>query len=93
MTDSAPGVRTDLPPSIDYGVGSLDEFTREGRPNVARFESFERFRRSIRDPEIVTFDELYERAAMSVALSTRSSRAAPDDLCEGNVAARNDRAP
>lgn len=52
-------------------VGSLVEFTREGNPNVPRFESFERFRRSLRDPEIVTFDELYERAVMSVALSSQ----------------------
>jgi hypothetical protein len=50
-------------------IGSLDEFVREGNPHVPRFQSFERFRRSIRDPEIITFDELYERAAMSVALS------------------------
>jgi hypothetical protein len=51
-------------------IGSLDEFVREGGPHVPKFESFERFRRSIRDPEIITFDELYERAAMSVALSS-----------------------
>jgi len=50
-------------------VGSLEQFLREGNPHVERFESFERFRRSIRDPEIVTFDELFERAAMSLALS------------------------
>lgn len=51
-------------------IGSLDEFARDGNPHVPRFESFERFRRSIRDPEIITFDELYERAAMSLALSS-----------------------
>jgi hypothetical protein len=50
-------------------IGSLAEFLRDGQPHVPMFESFERFRRSIRDPEIITFDELYERAAMSVALS------------------------
>ena len=50
-------------------VGSLEQFVREGNVHVERFDSFERFRRSIRDPEIVTFDELYERAAMSLALS------------------------
>jgi hypothetical protein len=50
-------------------VGSLAEFLRDGQPHIPKFESFERFRRSIRDPEVVTFDELYERALMSVALS------------------------
>lgn len=50
-------------------IGSLDQFIREGEPNVPMFESFERFRRSLRDPEIVTFDELFARAAMSLALA------------------------
>jgi hypothetical protein len=50
-------------------VGSLDQFIRDGEPNVPMFESFERFRRSLRDPEIVTFDELFARAAMSLALA------------------------
>jgi hypothetical protein len=50
-------------------VGSLDQFVRDGEPNVAMFESFERFRRGLRDPEIVTFDELFARAALSLALS------------------------
>lgn len=50
-------------------VGSLEQFVRDGGPNVAMFESFERFRRSLRDPEIVTFDELFARAAMSLALA------------------------
>lgn len=50
-------------------VGSLNQFLRDGAPNVEMFESFERFRRSLRDPEIVTFDELFARAAMSLALA------------------------
>ena len=52
-------------------VGSLDQFMQDGQPNVAMFESFERFRRSLRDPEIVTFDELYQRAEMSLTLARR----------------------
>jgi Domain of unknown function (DUF4263) len=56
-------------------VGSLGQFIRDGRPNLAMFESFERFRRSLRDPEIVTFDELFARAAMSLALSKRDDPA------------------
>lgn len=50
-------------------VGSLAQFVRDGNPHIERFESFERYRRSIRDPEVVTFDELYERASMSLALA------------------------
>ena len=42
-------------------IGSLSEFVRDGHRHDARFRSFERYRRSISDPEIVTFDELYER--------------------------------
>lgn len=53
-------------------VGSLDQFVRDGAPHVAMFESFERFRRSLRDPEIVTFDELFARAAMSLALADQA---------------------
>lgn len=45
-------------------VGTLDEMVNEsGRPNRSRFRSFENFRRSLRDPEIVTFDEVYHRAS------------------------------
>lgn len=61
-------------------VGSLDQFVRDGGPNIGMFESFERFRRSLRDPEIVTFDELFTRAAMSLALSDEGMAAAPTDL-------------
>jgi hypothetical protein len=55
-------------------VGSLDQFLRDGQPNVAMFERFERFRRSLKDPEIVTFDELFARAAMSLALADHDQR-------------------
>jgi hypothetical protein len=43
-------------------VGSLGQFRVDGNLHRTKYESFERFRRSLRDPEIVTFDELYERA-------------------------------
>lgn len=35
-------------------TGSLDEFRDAGRLHKRKFESFERFRRSLRDPEIIT---------------------------------------
>jgi hypothetical protein len=52
---------------------------RDGEPNVPMFESFERFRRSLRDPEILTFDELFARASMSLALSDRAQAHVGDD--------------
>lgn len=60
-------------------VGSLDQFIRDGEPHVAMFESFERFRRALRDPEIVTFDELFARAAMSLALADDDQREGESD--------------
>lgn len=49
-------------------VGSLDEFMRDGKVHEARFRSFERYRRSISDPEIVTFDELLERVRLVLSI-------------------------
>ena len=49
-------------------IGSLDEFTNDDNMHHRKFESFERFRRSLRDPEILTFDELLERARLTLAL-------------------------
>lgn len=45
-------------------AGTLEEFLQSGHPHKAKFRAFERFRRSLRDPEVVTFDELYERARL-----------------------------
>lgn len=44
-------------------IGSLNEFrNKEGDIHEEKFSSFELFRKSISDVEIITFDELYERA-------------------------------
>jgi hypothetical protein len=43
-------------------IGSLKEFKRGDETNDAMYLSFENLRRSVNDPEMVTFDELYERA-------------------------------
>jgi hypothetical protein len=44
-------------------IGNLDEFCRsEGRINETKLRSFELYRRSIHRPEIVTYDELLNRA-------------------------------
>jgi hypothetical protein len=51
-------------------VGSLGQFTSdEGEIHPDRYECFERFRRSLRDPEIITFDELFDRATMLLDLA------------------------
>ena len=43
-------------------IGNLREFVGTQGVNRDRFRSFELFRRNIVTPEILTFDELYERA-------------------------------
>lgn len=43
-------------------IGSLDQFKNEYGVNEDKFSSFELFRRNIYNPEIITFDELFERA-------------------------------
>jgi|SRR5271157_729057 len=47
-------------------IGSLNEFRSERGPNVEKYRSFELYRRNISRPEIITFDELYERAKFIV---------------------------
>lgn len=43
-------------------IGSLEEFVKDNRINEEKFSSFELFRKNMFNPEIITFDELYERA-------------------------------
>jgi len=43
-------------------IGKLDEFKNEYGVNSDKYRSFELFRKNIVSPEIITFDELYERA-------------------------------
>jgi hypothetical protein len=43
-------------------IGSLKEFKTDNGINEDKLSSFEMFRSSIKGPEIITFDELYERA-------------------------------
>ncbi|WP_264372785.1 MULTISPECIES: Shedu anti-phage system protein SduA domain-containing protein [Streptomyces] len=47
-------------------IGSLSEFTERGATNPEKMASFEQYRRSIQDVEVITFDELYERACFIV---------------------------
>ncbi len=47
-------------------VGSLQEFVSPNGVNDERYRSFELFRKNTISPEIITFDELYERAKFIV---------------------------
>jgi len=48
-------------------IGKLDEFKNDNGVNSDKYRSFELFRRNIVSPEIITFDELYERAKYIVS--------------------------
>jgi hypothetical protein len=47
-------------------VGNLSEFVGDHGVNQEQFRSFELFRRNTLSPEVITFDELYERAKFIV---------------------------
>lgn len=47
-------------------VGSLGEFNTPNGVNELRFRAFELYRRNTRNPEILTFDELLNRAKFIV---------------------------
>jgi hypothetical protein len=47
-------------------IGSLQEFMADRGVNQERYRSFELFRQHTSSPEIITFDELYERARFIV---------------------------
>ena len=42
-------------------IGNLNEFTNGHGVNEDQYRSFEIYRKNILSPEILTFDELYER--------------------------------
>lgn len=60
-------------------IGSLRQFQSEHGLNSARYSAFEDFRRNLRQPEILTFDELYERARFIVDYAEASGIPAADD--------------
>jgi hypothetical protein len=43
-------------------IGNLNEFIIDGKINEMKFSSFEMFRKNLRNIEILTYDELYQRA-------------------------------
>jgi hypothetical protein len=50
-------------------IGSLGQFVREQGISEEQYRSFELLRRNMTNPEVITFDELYERARFIVAQS------------------------
>ena len=50
-------------------IGSLEEFVTEHGVNEDKLRSFELLRKNIQSPEIITFDELYERAKFIVGFN------------------------
>lgn len=52
-------------------IGNLNEFKTEKGINESQFSSFELYRRQLVAPEILTFDELYERARFIVESASR----------------------
>ena len=48
-------------------IGSLSEFTTDKGINEEKLSSYELFRKNISNPEIITYDELFERAKFIVA--------------------------
>jgi hypothetical protein len=47
-------------------IARLSEFSEHASTNPEKIASFEQYRRSIKDVEVITFDELYERACFIV---------------------------
>lgn len=43
-------------------IGNLKEFITDGKINEMKFSSFEMFRKNMKNIEIITYDELYQRA-------------------------------
>jgi len=71
-------------------VGSLSQFEKRGKPNLPQFENFERFRRSLRDPEVITFDELYLRARLALEMADPKAGAEPPEVSETHWASIED---
>lgn len=75
--ESATGVRADFEvatvrPRQIVVVGTIEQFKDDGRLNRQKVSSFEFYRRSVNDVEILTFDELLARAKFIVADDART---------------------
>ena len=66
MGDPTGEILFNIEPRSCLVVGSLDQFQTERGINVPKFRSFELYRRHTWRPEIITFDELLQRARFIV---------------------------
>lgn len=67
-----------IDPKAFLVVGSLEEFiTEDGKINAKKLRAFELYRRNVRRPEILTFDELLHRARGIVGESGPSTPPPP----------------
>ncbi|MDD2735213.1 MAG: DUF4263 domain-containing protein [Desulfuromonadaceae bacterium] len=62
--------------------GNLEEFVEDAGVNIPKFSSFELYRRNINTPDIVTFDELYDRASSIVEASFATRTEGGNQLVE-----------
>jgi len=53
-------------------IGNLKQFVTEKGINEEKYSSFELYRKNIINPEIITFDELFERAKFIVEANERN---------------------
>ncbi len=63
-------------------IGCLDEFRSSYGVNELKYSSFELFRRNTMNPEIITFDELYDRARFIVELAETDTQVVRQTVVE-----------
>lgn len=63
-------------------VGNLSEFDTDAGVNKEKYSSFELYRKNMLNPEIITFDELYERARFIVHNNEENRIQSDDDAAE-----------
>lgn len=63
-------------------VESLSQFEQQGKTNLPQFENFECFRYTLRDPEVVTFDELCLRASLALEIADSDADRGAHEVAE-----------
>ena len=66
-------------------IGNLNEFVVGNGVNVSKFRAFESFRRNLRRPEIITFDELLNRARFIVEHDIVGEGVVADDEDDSDI--------
>lgn len=66
-------------------IGNLNEFKSDQGINEDKFSSFELFRKNQINPEIITFDELFERAKYIIKLNEAQSNSDQNSLAHSDL--------